>query len=58
MRATGLRIEQGSCIRGADIDLVENTLVIAKGRSRWEKGRMPTVATPARLVPTLRALGA
>lgn len=58
MRATGLRIEQVSCIRGADIDPVENTLVIAKGKSRREKALMRTVAIPAWLVPTLRALGA
>jgi site-specific recombinase XerD len=58
MRATGLRIEQVSCIRGADIDPVENMLVIAKGKSRREKALMRTVAIPAWLVPTLRALGA
>lgn len=58
MRATGLRIEQVSCIRGVGIDPVENTLVIAKGKSRREKALMRTVALPAWLVPTLEALGA
>lgn len=45
MRATGLRIEQVSCIRGADIDPVENTLIIAKGKSRRDKALMRTAAS-------------
>lgn len=58
MRATGLRIEQVSSIRGADLDAEANTLLIAKGKSRREKAMMRTVAVPTWLVPTLRALGA
>ena len=58
MRATGLRIEQVANLRGADFDVAENTLVIAKGKSRREKAMMRTVAVPTWLVPTLKALGA
>lgn len=58
MRATGLRIEQVTCIRGEDFDAEANTLVIAKGKSRREKALMRTVAVPAWLVPALRELGA
>jgi site-specific recombinase XerD len=58
MRATGLRIEQVTCIRGSDIDPVVNTLVIAKGESRREKAMMRTVAIPTWLVPMLKDLRA
>jgi len=58
MRATGLRIEQVTHIRGEDIDADANTLVIAKGKSRREQALMRTVAIPTWLVPLLRELGA
>lgn len=58
MRATGLRIEQVTCIRGEDLDVEANALVIAKGKSRREKALMRTVAVPPWLLPMLRELGA
>ncbi len=57
MRATGLRLEQASHVRGDHFDLDAGTLTIVKGKSRQEHAMQRVVPVPVWLVPELQAIG-
>ena len=58
MRATGLRLDQVSVVRGDHFDLEAGTLTVVKGKSRSEHAMRRVVPVPKWLVPELRSMGA